>query len=136
MDGNQDNRQSTQATDNRRRGAGEHGIAASALANLDNLRVLVFIRARISVLMVKGALVKMTQPLRTARGATRTRTESERLDITPDGQLSSSGARHHADATRAWKVALADLATHYTELLKYSSYKLPPRFSDSEGVCA
>jgi hypothetical protein len=79
-------------------GAGEHGIEASALANLDNLRVLVLIRARISVLMVKGALVKMTQPLRTA---TRTRTESERLDITiPDGQLSSSGARHHADATR------------------------------------
>ncbi len=76
------NRRSTRATDNRRRGAGEHGIAASALANLDNLRVLVFIRARISVLMVKGALVKMTQPLRKARGATRTRTESERLDIT------------------------------------------------------
>jgi dTDP-4-amino-4,6-dideoxygalactose transaminase len=36
----------------------------------------------------------------------------------------------------AWKVARADLATHYTELLKYSSYKLPPRFSDSEGLCA
>src|SRR2546430_17187675 len=85
MDGNQDNRQSTQATDNRRRGAGEHGIAASALANLDNLRVLVFIRARISVLMVKGALVKMAQPSRTARGrhttTHRIRNTCMRLDI-------------------------------------------------------
>jgi dTDP-4-amino-4,6-dideoxygalactose transaminase len=28
----------------------------------------------------------------------------------------------------AWKVARADRAAHYTELLKYSSYKLPQPF--------
>jgi len=36
----------------------------------------------------------------------------------------------------AWNVARADRAAHHTELLKCSSYKLPPHFSDSEGVCA
>jgi dTDP-4-amino-4,6-dideoxygalactose transaminase len=36
----------------------------------------------------------------------------------------------------AWKVERADRAAHHTELLNCSSYKLPPHFSDSEGVCA
>jgi len=36
----------------------------------------------------------------------------------------------------AWNVASADRAAHHTELLKCSSYKLPPHFADSEGVCA